>query len=59
MQNFSILLSYMLNFKKVTKVKLARVFSMNFHIFWRIKIQIINGDWRKNVKNARDYAEVW
>ena len=59
MLNFSILVSYILNFKKFTKAKFARVFSMTLHIFLQNKIQIINDDWKKNVKNARNYAEVW
>ena len=47
------------DFQEISKKKFASVFHIVFHTFLQNKIRLTYGEFGKNMKNARDYAEVW
>ena len=47
------------DFQEISKEKFARVFHIVFHTLLQKKIQLTYDEFGKNMKNARDYAEVW
>ena len=47
------------DFQENSKKQFARVFHIVFHTFLQNKIRLTYGEFGKNMKKARDYAEIW